>query len=227
MTGVLGRFNHIKIIQIQPPAMPAERPSRPETTIREMELDDLAPVYHMGERLFTCDLYPFLYRTWDEWEVVGHYNTDPEFSLVAEVDDVLAGFILGTLISKASWTYGYIVWLGVDRPYQSTGVAHRLYDRLVERMVEAGARYLIADTDPSNTAALKFFTKKGFKDERKHVVLSLNLSRTERYRAILDRHGEGHGDGEAKPRRSRGVKTVSKAGQQKHLCGTPLLDEES
>jgi hypothetical protein len=92
--------------------MASERISRPEVTVREMELDDLAPVYHLGERLFTCDLYPFLYRTWDEWEVVGHYNTDPEFSLVAEVDDALAGFIIGTLISKASWTYGYIVWLG-------------------------------------------------------------------------------------------------------------------
>lgn len=211
--------------------MASERTSRPEVTIREMELDDLAPVYHLGERLFTCDLYPFLYRTWDEWEVVGHYNTDPEFSLVAEVDDTLAGFIIGTLISKASWTYGYIVWLGVDRTFQSTGVAHKLYDKLVERMVEAGARYLIADTDPSNTAALKFFTKKGFKDEREHVVLSLNLSRTERYRAILDKHGNGHGNGhgeaDAKSGEPRRAKKVSKAGQEKPLCGGTVLEPES
>ena len=47
--------------------MASERGSRPEIIIREIELDDLAPVYHLGERLFTCDLYPFLYRTWDEW----------------------------------------------------------------------------------------------------------------------------------------------------------------
>ena len=211
--------------------MASERTSRPEITIREMELDDLAPVYHLGERLFTCDLYPFLYRTWDEWEVVGHYNTDPEFSLVAEVDDSLAGFIIGTLISKASWTYGYIVWLGVDRAFHSTGVAHKLYDRLVERMVEAGARYLIADTDPSNTAALKFFTKKGFKDEREHVVLSLNLSRTERYRAILEKHGNGHGNGhgeaDAKSGEPRRSKKASKAGQEKPLCGATVLEPES
>jgi ribosomal protein S18 acetylase RimI-like enzyme len=207
--------------------MTSERTSRPEVTIREMELDDLAPVYHLGERLFTCDLYPFLYRTWDEWEVVGHYNTDPEFSLVAEVDDTLAGFIIGTLISKASWTYGYIVWLGVDRTFQSTGVAHKLYDKLVERMVEAGARYLIADTDPSNTAARKFFTKKGFKDEREHVVLSLNLSRTERYRAILDKHGNGHGDSDSKSGKLQRSKKASKAGQEKALCGATVLEPES
>lgn len=210
--------------------MASERGSRPEIIIREIELDDLAPVYHLGERLFTCDLYPFLYRTWDEWEVVGHYNTDPEFSLVAEVDGTLAGFIIGTLISKASWTYGYIVWLGVDRAFHSTGVAHKLYDKLVERMVEAGARYLIADTDPSNTAALKFFTKKGFKDEREHVVLSLNLSRTERYRAILEKHGNGHGNGhgepEARTKKTRHPKTAAAKNQEKPLCGSTALDPE-
>jgi len=210
--------------------MVSERLSRPEITVREMELDDLAPVYHLGERLFTCDLYPFLYRTWDEWEVVGHYNTDPEFSLVAEVDDTLAGFIIGTLISKASWTYGYIVWLGVDQTFHSTGVAHKLYDKLVERMVEAGARYLIADTDPSNTAALKFFTKKGFKDEREHVVLSLNLSRTARYRAILEKHGNvhgnGHGEAETRIKKSRHPKTAVAKSQEKPLCGATALDSE-
>jgi len=206
--------------------MASERIPRPEITVREMELDDLAPVYHLGERLFTCDLYPFLYRTWDEWEVVGHYNTDPEFSLVAEVDGVLAGFIIGTLISKASWTYGYIVWLGVDRSFQSTGVAHKLYDKLVERMVEAGARYLIADTDPSNVAALKFFTKKGFKDEREHVVLSLNLSRTERYRAILEKQGNGHGETELRAKKPRRPKTAASKKQEKALCGNTALDPE-
>ncbi|UTF50157.1 GNAT family N-acetyltransferase [Desulfomicrobium sp. ZS1] len=204
--------------------MASERTSRPEVTVREMELDDLAPVYHLGERLFTCDLYPFLYRTWDEWEVVGHYNTDPEFSLVAEVGDALAGFIIGTLISKASWTYGYIVWLGVDRAFHSTGVAQKLYDKLVERMVEAGARYLIADTDPSNTAALKFFGKKGFKEEREHVVLSLNLSRNERYRAVLEKHGNGHGEADLK--KSKRSSAALKKGKEKPLCGATILEPE-
>ena len=207
--------------------MASERTQRPDITIREMELDDLAPVYHLGERLFTCDLYPFLYRTWDEWEVVGHYNTDPEFSLVAEVDDALAGFIIGTLISKASWTYGYIVWLGVDRAHHSTGVAHKLYDKLVERMVEAGARYLIADTDPSNAAALKFFTKKGFKDEREHVVLSLNLSRTERYRALLEKFGNGHAEAEPRAKKPRRPKTAAAKNPEKPLCGSTALEHES
>ncbi len=117
--------------------------------------------------------------------------------------------------------------LGVDRAHHSTGVAHKLYDKLVERMVEAGARYLIADTDPSNAAALKFFTKKGFKDEREHVVLSLNLSRTERYRALLEKFGNGHAEAEPRAKKPRRPKTAAAKNPEKPLCGSTALEHES
>ena len=52
----------------------AKSPDEPQLAIdvREMEIDDLAPVFHLGETLFTSDLYPYIYRTWDQWEVIGH-----------------------------------------------------------------------------------------------------------------------------------------------------------
>jgi len=54
--------------------------------IRDMEIDDLAPVFHLGERLFTSKKVPTLYRTWDEYEVTNIFQTESEFCLVAEVD---------------------------------------------------------------------------------------------------------------------------------------------
>jgi ribosomal protein S18 acetylase RimI-like enzyme len=189
--------------------MSSDKPHSPEIHIREMSIDDLAPVFHMGERLFTCDLYPFLYRTWDEWEVVGHYNTDPEFCLVAEADGRLAGFIIGTLISKASWTYGYIIWIGVEPEFHGCGIGHRLYDKMVDRMVAEGARYLIADTDPSNGPALRFFSGKGFSSEQDHVILTLNLHHNPQYQQVLKKHGSGstvakeHTPTRSKKRRTR------------------------
>lgn len=153
--------------------------------IRELEIDDLAPVYHLGEELFTSDLYPYLYRTWDEWEVIGLYNTDPEYCLVAEIEEQLAGFVLGTVISKASWTYGYIIWLGVSPRFQRRGIADKLVDKLVERMIEDGVRFMLADTDPANIPAVNFFTRKGFGNTREHIFLSMNLSKHERYKKLL------------------------------------------
>ncbi|MDJ0732914.1 MAG: GNAT family N-acetyltransferase [Nostocaceae cyanobacterium] len=159
----------------------------PETIyVRELGIDDIAPVYHLGEELFTSDLYPFLYRTWDEWEVIGLYNTDPEYCLVAEIDEQLGGFILGTIITKASWTYGYILWLGVNPQFQRQGVADKLVDRLISRMIEDGARLMLVDTDPENIPAMKFFKRKGFGQARQHIVLSMNLSKHEHYSRLID-----------------------------------------
>jgi ribosomal protein S18 acetylase RimI-like enzyme len=154
--------------------------------VRELGIDDIAPVYHLGEGLFTSDLYPYLYRTWDEWEVIGLYNTDPEYCLVAETEGELAGFILGTIITKASWTYGYILWLGVSPKYQRRGVADKLVDKVVARMIEDGARFMLVDTDPTNTSALKFFNRKGFGNTRQHIFLSMNLSKHEYYGRLID-----------------------------------------
>jgi ribosomal protein S18 acetylase RimI-like enzyme len=153
--------------------------------VRELGIDDIAPVYHLGEELFTSDLYPYLYRTWDEWEVIGLYNTDPEYCLVAEIEGQLAGFVLGTIITKASWTYGYILWLGVNPNCQRRGVADRLVDTLVERMIEDGARFMLVDTDPANNPAVKFFTRKGFGNIRQHIFLSMNLSKHEYFGRLI------------------------------------------
>ncbi|WP_414515896.1 GNAT family N-acetyltransferase [Nostoc sp. PCC 9305] len=154
--------------------------------VRELGIDDIAAVYHLGEGLFTSDLYPYLYRTWDEWEVIGLYNTDPEYCLVAETEGELAGFVLGTIITKASWTYGYILWLGVSPKYQRRGVADKLVDKVVARMIEDGARFMLVDTDPTNTSALKFFNRKGFGNTRQHIFLSMNLSKHEYYGRLID-----------------------------------------
>ncbi|KGF73304.1 acetyltransferase [Neosynechococcus sphagnicola sy1] len=161
-------------------------PSTTPISIREMTIDDIAPVYHLGESLFTSDLYPYLYRTWDEWEVIGLYNTDPEYCLVAEADGhQIAGFILGTVISKAPWVYGYIIWLGVATNFQRRGVADKLVDKIVERMIEEGARFLLVDTDPANIPAVKFFARKGFGNPRKHIFLSMNLGKHEYYGRLI------------------------------------------
>uniref|UniRef100_B8HSD5 GCN5-related N-acetyltransferase n=1 Tax=Cyanothece sp. (strain PCC 7425 / ATCC 29141) TaxID=395961 RepID=B8HSD5_CYAP4 len=170
--------------------------------IREMGVDDIAPIYHLGETLFTSDLYPYLYRIWDEWEVIGLYNTDPEYCLVAEVNEQLAGFVLGTVISKAPWVYGYIIWLGVNSAFQRRGVADKLVDKLVERMIEEGVRFMLVDTDPANIPAVKFFNRKGFGNARKHVFLSMNLTKHEYYgRLIAYERDKAERIGYRRPRR--------------------------
>lgn len=146
--------------------------------IREMCLEDLALVYALGEELFTADRWTNLYRTWDEYEVLHNYMSDPETSLVAEIDGVVVGFALGTLIEKprSAWTYGYLLWFGVHDDYRKRGVARRLLRRLTELCIEAGARMMLVDTDAENIEAIDFFKKSGFGHPQGHVYMSKNLT---------------------------------------------------
>ena len=149
----------------------------PNVFIRPMTIDDIPPIYHLGETLFTARIAPNAHRTWDEYEVVGFYQTDAEFCFVAEDENAtVIGFALGTVIEKHhSWTYGYLIWLGVHRDYQKSGVARRLFKQLKSAMIDAGARIIMVDTDAENTGSLKFFRKMGFDQSRRHVYLTMNV----------------------------------------------------
>jgi ribosomal protein S18 acetylase RimI-like enzyme len=146
-------------------------------SVRQMEIDDLAAVFHLGERLFTAREAPNLYRTWDEYEVISLFQTDAEFCLIAEDEDQILGFALGTTVTKShsAWKYGYLVWLGIDPASHGNGIASKLFHRFRDLMLTDGVRMLLVDTEADNLPALHFFRKMGFGSPQEHIYLSLNL----------------------------------------------------
>ncbi len=153
-----------------------------DVDIREMVIDDLPLVFHLGEKLFTPEEFSNLYRTWDEYEVTYLFQTEPEFCLVATIDDKLAGFALGYTVEKprTAWDYGHLVWLGVDEPYQRHGLATKLFEEFMEIMQTKGVRIMVVDTQANNKGAIHFFKKHGFDNPIKHVYMSLNLDEVSR-----------------------------------------------
>ena len=151
--------------------------------IRPMTIDDLAPVFHLGEELFTPDRWPALYRTWDEYEVVAFFEGDSETCFVAEGDGRVVGFAMGNVIEKrrSAWKYGYIVWLGVTPALGRHGIGSMLFDAMRDQFIELGVRMILVDTDANNTHAIRFFKKTGFDHENKHVYLSMNLTHCPAY----------------------------------------------
>lgn len=150
---------------------------RMSVEIRQMEIDDLPEVFHLGEKLFTSEEAPTLYRTWDEYEVTGLFHSETELCLVAESNNEIIGFAMGTTITKprSAWKYGHLVWLGVAENYQRFGIAERLFNHFLELMLEEGVRILMADSESDNKPALRFFRKMGFRKSEEYVYLSLNL----------------------------------------------------
>ena len=161
---------------------PNKKKRRSHITVRKMEIDDIAPVFHLGEKLFTAQKVPNLYRTWDEYEVVYLFQSDPEFCLVAEGDESIVGFSLGTVISKSSsaWKYGHLYWLAIAPDYQRQGIAKKLFRHFQDIMLENGVRMLLVDTEADNLPALHFFRNMGFGNPQQHIYLTLNLSNQQR-----------------------------------------------
>jgi ribosomal protein S18 acetylase RimI-like enzyme len=156
----------------------SKKPATEEVEIRVMTIDDLAAVFHLGERLFTSEYSSSMYRTWDEYEITTLFNSDSELCLVAELNDEVVGFALGTTVEKqhSSWKYGYLVWIGTRPGLQKCGAGKKLFDEIKDRMIEQGVRMVIIDTDADNEAGINFFTKQGFDNIQQHVYMTLNLS---------------------------------------------------
>ncbi len=154
--------------------------------IREMTIDDFAEVFHLGEELFTSDYSSSMYRTWDEYEITTLYNSDSELCLVAELDEEIVGFALGTTVDKnnSAWKYGYLVWIGVRPGLQKKGVGDGLFNEIKKRMMEQGVRMVIIDTDADNAAGIRFFKKHGFGNIQKHVYMTLNLAKKPRKKKL-------------------------------------------
>jgi ribosomal protein S18 acetylase RimI-like enzyme len=155
----------------------------PTVEIREMELRDVAPVFELGQKLFTAEEWPSLYRSWDDHELAQLFSTEAETCLVAEADGKLVGFALGRVLEKPrnAWRYGWLLWLGVEPRFKRAGVATRLVNQLKGLFIESNVRIMLVDTAAKNHGALAFFRRNGFGGEIRHVYLSQNLENDPRY----------------------------------------------
>jgi ribosomal protein S18 acetylase RimI-like enzyme len=175
----------------EPDSMQIAKARKQAVKIREMTIDDLADVFHLGEQLFLAQKAPNTYRAWDEYEVADLFYSDTEYCLVAEHEDEIIGFALGTTVSKnrSAWKYGYLLWLGVMPEYQGTGIAEKLFHRFKTIMLHDGVRIMVVDTEADNMAAIRFFEHQGFGNPQRHVYLTMNLDQ-ERQR--MKKRENGH-----------------------------------
>lgn len=164
--------------------------------IREMELKDVAEVFELGQKLFTAEEWPTLYRSWDDHELALLFSNDAETCLVAEVEGKIVGFALGRVLEKprSAWRYGWLLWLGVTPRLKRSGIATRLIKQLTVLFIDRDARIMLVDTAAKNHSALGFFRRNGFGQEIRHVYLSQNLETHPRYLERQDAQAAGQED---------------------------------
>ena len=147
-------------------------------SIRNMQVEDLHPIYLIGERIFTKE-YSNIHDFWDEHTVMSSYLSDPEFAVAATIrkennEEQVVAFAFGTTIEKprSKWKYGWLVWLGCDSDFQGLGLATQLYNTILELFALERVNMVMIDTQANNHGALGFFRKQGFGQDEEHVYLT-------------------------------------------------------
>jgi len=148
-------------------------------TIRRLGIDDLAPVFHLGEKMYTLQRNPNLYRMWDATQVVEYYASDPDGCFVAVLNEKIVGFLLSYVVDKhkSKRFYGYLEWLAIHPDHQGKGLASRLFDRFMKYMRSLDVPMLLVDVEASNDKALTFFMSKGFSRPTSQIYLTMDMEK--------------------------------------------------
>lgn len=156
--------------------------------VRDMRVDDVPKVFHLGEAIYNASDAPLLYRTWDPYEVALLYASETELSLVAAIGGEVVGFCLSTTIEKPNkpWRYGYVIWLAVDSGYRLRRVGRRLISETTRRMMRRGVRSILVDTPDDNRGAVAFFGKLGYQQRASQVWLWKDIEKPKSTRAMVD-----------------------------------------
>ncbi|MFC4051600.1 diaminobutyrate acetyltransferase [Actinomadura syzygii] len=138
-------------------AQPLERPTRrhdsnetnADVRLQEPSLADGPELWRLARDSSVLDVNsPYSYALW--------CRDFADTSVVARDGGVPCGFITGYVRPGRPDTF--FVWqVAVDRDHRGRGLARRMLDRLADRLVPRGHRFMEATVTPDNTASTAMF----------------------------------------------------------------------
>jgi len=144
------------------------RPVRPEDVETVVQLALLAwePVFESFAQVLGPAIYTLIWPDWRAGQRAGGEGVckDGEKTpvLVAEVDDVVVGFLAYTLNHESK--VGEVQLLAVHPDYQNAGIGAALNAFALQKMKEGGMRMAQVETggDPSHAPARRCYEKAGY-----------------------------------------------------------------
>lgn len=133
--------------------------------IRTYETQDQGSVLKLAEKYASWDTTP------TPADVGGFHATDPDFFLVAEVDQAIVGFIYGTESRRIptevlqNWNagkVGSIETMAVEVKFRRKGIGTLLLKKLLELFKDKGIDTVTLSVPASEIAAQKLYQKFGF-----------------------------------------------------------------
>jgi len=123
--------------------------------IKQATINDLETLYRIERECFTIEAF-------SKQHLTHLLETSGATSLVALMDNAIAGFIVGLISGHDKEINGRIYTLDVAVKYRRKGVGLRLLDEIERVFVEKGARTCYLEVRKDNTAALELYRKRGY-----------------------------------------------------------------
>ena len=126
-----------------------------EMRIRDFRLEDLPIILNIERESF---LHP-----WSYFEFLLAYMSSKSSILVADMDDDIAGYI----VFEMSQGTGHITNIAVGKKLRKRGIGSKLLLESLRRMKMNGCHIVKLEVRVSNTHAIKFYKKYGFREMRR------------------------------------------------------------
>ena len=124
-------------------------------TIREAKLEDLDEIHKIETECFAEEAFTRIQ--------LEYYLRSPIFiTLIAEVNNEPAGFIIGAIEDNNDETYGHIYTIDVKRRFRRMKVGSALLESLEKKFLCRGTQKAVLEARLDNTAAVKLYLKHGY-----------------------------------------------------------------
>jgi len=123
--------------------------------VRQATTDDLETLCNIERECFTIEAF-----TKEQLEYL--LENPKGISLLAQIDDEIAGFIVGVIYNYSIMRTGHVYTIDVLVKHRRKGVGLRLLRELEQRFVENGVEICYLETGRENVAALELYRKHGY-----------------------------------------------------------------
>ena len=124
-------------------------------TIQRATISDLEALYQIERECFTTEAF-------SKQSLTYLLGSSDAVSLVAQIDNAIAGFVIGSVHRHDKKVTGRVYTLDVAIKYRRKGIGLRLLDEIERTFVKRGARICYLEARKDNLAALELYRNHGY-----------------------------------------------------------------
>jgi ribosomal-protein-alanine N-acetyltransferase len=125
------------------------------TTIEQAKIEDLDSLYSIERECFT-------YEAFTKEQIFTLLKSPNALGLVAKIDSVIAGFVIGAIENFGGSKVGYIFTIDVALKHRRVGIGQKLLDELEQAFLRKGATASYLEVRADNKAARELYHKQGY-----------------------------------------------------------------